>query len=287
MTTIKDLVTLGTKELANSSSTPRLDAQILIKYVLKCRDTDLIKNDNRNLSLSEEKLICDLILRRKKFEPIAYLIEKKGFFGLEFFVNSNVLIPRPESELLVTEALEALSSFKECSSFKILDLGTGSGCIIIALTLALKELKISFTALAVDKSLKALEVAKKNVLIHGMEDKIEFIESNWFTALDSKIKFNLIIANPPYVDFKSKVVCKDIEYEPPTALFSPNKGLGDIIYLIDKASDFLEKKGFFICEFGSNQAREISNYLESSQNFTYRIYKDLAGLDRGFVAQLL
>ena len=209
--------------------------------------------------------------------PIAYLINKKEFWKTEFFVNESVLIPRPETELLVEQSLKNLSLDARKN---ILDIGTGSGCILISI---LKErLKCFGTCLDVSK--KALNIAKYNAKIQHIENRIRFINSNIDKFLGCK--YDLIISNPPYIKrLDIEYLEDDVRYyEPKVALNGGDDGFSEILRIIKKSSALIKKNGKLIMELDNRQVNKMKDILRK-YNFTIlKILKDLSGKDRSIVA---
>lgn len=248
---VKDAILYGVAKLDNMPS-PRLDAEILLAYVLRMTRTKLLSElyfELPNQQINDFQMLID---KRAKNIPVAYLTGKKEFMGLDFFVDENVLIPRPETESIVEAALKLIKTKKLT---KIFDVGTGSGNIAIAITKNLPDLKV----VASDISKEALNVAKKNVEIHGIESRIEFVQSH----LAEHIKdAELIIANLPYVP-ETYAVMEDILHEPKMAVFGGNDGLGLYREMFGQPV-FKDYKGFVIIEFGERQYEAMKTWLEKT-----------------------
>lgn len=277
-----------------------LDARILIKHVLGFDETEIIKNMNQIISLRLSKAIEKLVARRAQYEPIAYILGSKEFYGLNFLVNKNVLIPRPESEWLVEESLKSVKSIMSIKSVKsdqnikrnkkkslnILDMGTGSGCIIIALDKSLYGLSTlrTFNLFASDISPDALIVAQKNAKNLGVTN-INFIESDLFEKIDSSLKFNLIIANLPYVPEND--TNDSTKFEPKNAIFAPDNGAEIIKKFSAQAKNFLDNDGLILIELDPRNAKEIKSCAkENFPDATIELTKDLADFDRYLTIQL-
>ena len=219
----------------HSIKTAQLDAEIILSSVLNLKREDLLLNLENKISENEYKYFLNLIYRRKKKEPVAYLIGYKEFWKEKFIVNSDVLIPRPDTETIVEEVLKKIPIN---SSKNILDIGTGSGCIALSI---LKERKKTFIT-AVDISKNALKVAKVNAKIQQLENRIKFINSNIDKFCTGK--YDIIISNPPYIKSLSiKNLEEDIWlHEPKIALDGGNDGFSQIREVIKKSSILIKKK---------------------------------------------
>ncbi len=245
-----------------------LDAELLLAYVSKFSREKLLINLNKKI---KEKILYNYKLnlkRRKKNEPIAYILKKKEFWRYSFYVNKNVLIPRPETEIIVEELLKKIS-FE--SSKKLLDVGTGSGCIIISI---IKDRPKCYAS-AIDISKKALNIAKFNAKMHHLENKIKFINID----IDKYIhnKYDFIVCNPPYINnIKLKRLDENVRlYEPHLALKAGNDGFDFIRKLIFKSKILLKKNGKLIFEIGEKQ-EEKSKYLLNNNGFYIdKICKDM------------
>ncbi len=261
--TIKDALKKASKELKSYK-----EASILLQYFLKCDEVYIILNDN--LTLENYKDYEKLIKRRSENEPIEYITNSVSFYSQEFFIKKGALIPRPESELLVDAALKIIKR-----GFKIAEIGVGSGAISIMLAKLIKNIKITATDISKD----ALEIAKINAKNFNVGDKISFIKTNYLDNVNEK--FDMIISNPPYIA-NNFVLEKNLSYEPQDALFGGVSGdemLKDIIDIWIKT-----KTPYLLCEIGYDQKKSISSYFIENGIKEFSFYKDLSGLDRGFVA---
>ncbi len=208
------------------------------------------------------------------YTPIQYIIGRSEFCGLDFIVNEDALIPRPETELLV-EMVSGLAG-ERVSGLKILDLCTGSGCVAIALTKAVSDCKI----VASDISAKALALARSNALRHGVSGRIEFIESDLFDSLSDK--FDVIVSNPPYIaQFEFDTLQKEVLREPRMALDGGEDGLDFYRKIISRAHFFLKPGGYILFEIGFGQLGEVRNIIEAGGTFkVIGVKKDWNGIDR-------
>jgi release factor glutamine methyltransferase len=273
---IKEALSLASIELENFSS-KQLDARILLGYALNITQETLLINYNKPITKNEESRFFQYIKRRKSFEPIAYIIENKEFYGINFFVDKNVLIPRPDTEILVDEIiLEYKKNFSD-KEITILDLGTGSGAIAVSLAIFIPLSKITAT----DISESAIKIATKNAMLNNVVNKIEFIKSNWYSNLKDA-KFEYIVSNPPYIDSADKQYMSQetLIYEPENACFADNNGLINYDKIISEATYFLKKGGKILLEIGFNQSKSVVSILEKHQFTEIVIIKDLSSHDR-------
>ena len=264
---VLEAIKAGSKLLKeNNIPTYILDSELLLSKNLNKSREELLINLEQNINKRDFANFNKHLIRRSKKEPIAYLIGEKEFWSKKFFVNKDALIPRPETELLV-EKLVTLYKKKRVS---ILDIGTGTGCIIISL---LSELKNS-TGMAVDISSKALFVAKKNAIKFKLSDRIKFLNQH-FENIHSK-KFDLIVSNPPYITRNEiKNLSDDIKkYEPRMALDGGNDGLDLIKKVIYKSKEFLKINGMLALEIGKEQINKVSKILIRNKFVIKYVIKD-------------
>ncbi len=255
------------------SKSPFLDAEILLSHILKVGREELLLSLNTIINKKDYRKFIELALRRQKGEPIAYIVGFKEFWKYKYIVNPDVLIPRPDTEVIVEEALKLIP---EDASFKILDIGTGSGCIIISI---LKERKKCF-GVGIDISKKALKVAKINAKMQQIKNRIKFVNSD----IDKFYfgKYDIILSNPPYINsFGINYLDRDIKnYEPKVALDGGIDGLSCINTVIKRSSKLLKKKGKLIFEIDSNQLGKTRKLLNKKDFFINKIAKDLENNDR-------
>ena len=257
-----------------NSDSARLDAELLIAKALKKSRGFLYSYPEYKLKGTSLKLANHLISQRCKGLPIAYILGKKEFWNFELYIDDSVLIPRPETELLVEFVLQLDLPKK----INVVDLGTGSGAIALALALERKEWSIT----AVDYYDDALRVARKNFYkIFGKKSfPIRLIKSNWFSNLKD-YSFDVIVSNPPYIN-KTDHHLKNSEifFEPKSALISTSNGLGDILSIVEQSRTHLKNKGYLIIEHGYDQSEEVSEIFISNNFLDVNCYKDLNGIPR-------
>lgn len=282
--TIQELLAFGAGELAHVSSSARLDAQVLLSHVTTFSRSKLLASPKELVSKDVVQQFEGFIRRRKVLEPVAYLVGHKEFFGLDFHVTPDVLIPRPETELLVEKALEFLH--KEKGDLKILELGTGSGCISVAIGVELKKIGKPFRIIATDISPNALAIAKQNAFGHGVHSEIIFREGDWFSSdIGDGEKFQLIVSNPPYLKESEKLMA-DVLFEPKEALFGGSDGLDAIRVISASFVSHLRVPGILLLEIGFGQKEEVEAIIrgtvDSLGETPYRaeFFPDLAGIPR-------
>ena len=270
----------GNSLLKNNNSNYSLDTELLLASALNLTREQLILSLKKKIKKKICRKYMEFIVRRKNNEPIAYILNKKEFWKYKFFVNRHVLIPRPETEILVEEMLNFLSLN---SSKSILDVGTGSGCIIISL---IKE-RPKCRGTAVDISKKAINVAKINAKMHHLRNKINFI--NIDIDKFNQNKYDFIVSNPPYIKkFDLKRLNKDIRfYEPKAALDAGINGLREINKLIIKSKILLKNKGKLIFEIGSRQKEEAKFLLKKNGFYINKVCYDINSHPRVIISTKL
>lgn len=266
-------------EILNENADARRDAALLLGFVLNRERAFLIANDDHDLSGEEIELFFELIERRASGEPIQYITGRQEFFGLEFEVNEDVLIPRPETEILVEAAIEIL---REKENPYFCDVGTGSGCIPISILANLENAK----AVAVDISSGALAVARKNAEKHRIAERIEFYESDVFAVFHNP-KFDLIVSNPPYIPNKDLPdLPREVrEHEPHAALFGGDVGTEIITQLLTDAPKFLIENSYLMFEIGFAQGEAVRAMIDPNVWQLREILPDLQGIPRIVVLQ--
>ncbi len=287
---IKKALFEAAKKLEKHSSTPQLDAEILLSQAIKKPREFILTHPEKNLTKAQKEKYGKFIKRRQKHEPIAYILGKKEFYGLDFKVTKNTLVPRPETELLVERALDQILSSTSSTNKTIIDIGTGSGNIIISIVRSFENnsnLKnIDFKFYGSDLSKKAIQVAKHNAKKNNVEKKINFLKSDlleYFLKNNSAIKqfSNLIIlANLPYLEENWKNSLKDkdakgLKYEPDLALYSGEDGLDAYQKLSNQIKSLSSKNILLFCEIGPAQKPKMKKIFSFAKKIAF--HKDLAG----------
>ena len=280
--TIKDIIVKYSKELEEISPTPRLDVETLLQKVLGVDRLYILLNLERVLSEDEEQLFNKFINERLNNRPIAYIVGNREFMGLDFFVKEGVLIPRPDTEVLVEEVIE-LAKKKDAKN--ILDIGTGSGAITVSLAKYLENVKVT----SVDISDIALEIGKRNAISNEVDDRINFVKSDLFTNIDKETKFDIIVSNPPYI--KREVIDtldKQVkDYEPYNALEGGVDGLDFYRAITKQAKKYLKKGGILAYEVGHDQSEDVSKLMEMDGYTNIYTLKDLQQIDRVVIGTVL
>jgi release factor glutamine methyltransferase len=255
--------------LAESSPSPRLDAEVLAMHITGLTRTALITRAGEALSTEQEARLGELIERRRKGEPVAYLTGTREFWSLELTVTPDVLIPRPETELLVEQALARIPAD---AAWRIADLGTGSGAIALAIASERPHCRV----IATDASPAALAVARGNARRLGIGN-VEFLEGEWFAPL-AGLTFDLIVSNPPYIaTADSHLMQGDVRFEPRAALVSGGDGLDAIRLIAVHASAHLQPGGRLLLEHGYDQATAVRAMLGMNGLTDITSFADLAG----------
>lgn len=246
----------------------KIEADYILKFVLKKPSSFFISNQKTNLEKTQEELISLILKKRIKREPLAYIFKEWDFYGETFYLDKNSLIPRQDTELIIDLVLK---QFDKKSKLNILDLGTGSGVIGITLSKLYPDSIITIS----DISPKALKVANKNIKKHKVNN-INTIESNWFDSFKEKEFFDLILSNPPYIaEGDSHLTNLELKYEPTNALVSAKNGFSDIFKIIDSAPNFLKPQGKLFIEHGYTQADKVKNYLQQKSFENIKQHRDI------------
>lgn len=266
------------KEAGIEQNEAKIEAKMFVRHFMKLSDVNLaIKEDFE----PNEELLIAVQRRIERREPIQHIIGTAYFMGEDYFVNSNVLIPRDETEILVTKAIELINE----NGFKsILDIGTGSGCIACSIAKN-TEAKV----LGVDISKKALEVANSNAERLNLSGKVLFKESDVFSSLQEGGKFDLIVSNPPYIPPTERGnLQKEVEFDPEIALFAfDDSGVFFYEKITENAPFYLNQRGFLMFELGINQAKKVCELMEKSGFGSIGVIKDFAGIERVIFGRLI
>jgi release factor glutamine methyltransferase len=275
---IKSAIIIGTNILKDQYiQTAQLDTEILMAKAIDEDRKYIILNDQKNLKNTNLKYFEKLIKERASRKPIAYLVEQKFFWNSEFTVTNDTLIPRPDTELLVESILKLT---KNKNKMNILDVGVGSGCVLLSI---LKEKK-NFYGTGIDISKKCINISKKNAIKLKLDSRVRFYKSD--VDKFSLGKYDLIVSNPPYIKkFNLKYLEKDVvNFEPKLALDGGLDGLSEIRKVITKSSELIKKNGKFILEIGFDQKNKVINLLKDKGFYINSISKDLAKNDRCIVS---
>ena len=275
--TVHDILNEATHDFeAVEIPSARLDAEVLLSFYLGCDRLEFYKNPDMPISETKLSAFRNLIVRRLQWEPVAYITGRKEFWSFTLEVNSSVLIPRPDTEIIVEEALNIYRNFTSLP-VRILDIGTGSGAIALALAREITGAKV----VATDISIAALNLAQKNAATLGLKEKIDFRQGNLFEPVDGL--FDIIVSNPPYIAAKEyeELPVSVKAFEPREALFAGESGLGFYEKLIYQAAGFLQKNGWLLLEIGAKQEAGIRGIIKGSGFYdSIEMRRDYAGLPR-------
>ena len=263
--------------LENNIKSSRLDSEILLSKVLEKDRKFIILNLHRPLDSTHYRKFKNLISQRSRRKPIAYLIGKKDFWKYEFYISDAVLIPRPETEIIIEETLRI---FRHKTKLNVLEIGIGSGCILLSI---LKEKK-NCKGVGIDISKKSVELSKINALKLDINDRVKFLKSdvdNFFYG-----KYDLIVSNPPYIKKHDlKYLELDVaKYEPRLALDGGIDGVSEIIKVIDKSSKLVKKGGKLILEINFDQVSKVKKILNKKGFYINKVLKDLSNNDRCIIS---
>ncbi len=265
-------------------ATARLDAEVLLRHVLGMEQTDFYLSMDEAMDGTDEREFHKLLSRRAGREPVAYITGHKEFWSLDFIVTPQVLIPRPETELLVELALKLSMPIAATSRRKILDLGTGSGAIAVSLAKDLPQARVC----AADISAGAIEVARLNARRHGVEERMDFFSGDLFEPVtEEREGYDLIVANPPYIRSGDLAgLAPEIrEWEPATALEGGADGLLYYRRIIAAAGDYLKSGGSILLELGDAMGEAVARLFADAGGFEpAQVYRDYAGQERVIVA---
>ena len=269
-----ELIRIGTKILQKASKfNAELDSELILSNILNTTREKLIIHPKKNINqILENKFNSDIKKRNLK-KPIAYILGYKEFWGQNFVTDSNVLIPRPDTELIIEKVLK---NFKKNENKNVLDIGTGSGCIILSILLE----RIKFKGIGIDASKQAINIAKINAKMQQLGNRIKFINTdidNFFSY-----KYDLIVSNPPYIK-KSKLssLIEDVKnFEPKLALDGGLDGFSAVLKVIAKSSKLLRKNGMLFLEIDNTQVFKTKKMLKKYKFYTKDVCKDLSGKNR-------
>lgn len=279
------LYQLGAKRLQQADiEDAELESALLVGHLLQLSRAQVFL-DESEVSDGIVQRFEQALNRRLNREPLAYILGEQEFWSLPFYVNSNVLIPRPETELLLETALQALrGESRDPTSVRVLDMGTGSGVIAIVLALELPDALVS----TLDISLAAQLVARKNAERHGVLSRIAFITSDWLAAIRRQPLFDLVVTNPPYVARESFAALQPevSRFEPRLALDGGRNGVDVMCRFAGDLAVVLRPGGHFLMEIGADQSHFVTDLFSSFSEFTgLTVYEDYAGLPRIFHAR--
>ncbi len=271
--TIKDSVRKYTNDLKNVTHIPAKEVEILIMFLLDKNPIWLHLNYNKEFEKQKELEV--LVKKRATNYPLEYITKKASFYGEQFIVNEGVLIPRPETEILVESAVNILKENITNETKTIVEIGTGSGIISVMLALMVENIKI----IAVDINPKALDLAKQNAEKFVVLEKIDFRLSNLFENIDEEDIF-MLVSNPPYIENSYKLP-KNVEFEPKNALFGGDIGDELLKDIIKQSND--KKIKYLLCEMGYDQKKPLEEYFKKFNVEFHNFYKDYEDFDRGFI----
>ena len=265
---VKFLILFGQKSLNNITDTSRLESELLLSYVLKKEKEKILASFTKDVLLADEENFKLLVKKRQSGYPFSYITNHKAFMGLDFFVREGVLIPRPETEMLVEEAIKISNGEEKY----VLDIGTGTGCIILSFL----YYNHKSSGLGVDVSDVAIETAQKNALQFNLSGRVNFVRRD-YREITFDEEFDIVVSNPPYV---KKENCKNLYFEPVNALDGGSDGFDFYPSLIEKSYKFLRKEGVLIIEIDDGMEHTIMNEMKKTGYKDIKILKDLAGFYR-------
>ena len=276
---IEELLRYGKEKLEKQKvEDTSIISRILMQYVLKIDRNKLIINKNDNVDINKENEYKEYIEKIIKGKPVQYITNNQEFMKLNFYVDENVLIPQPDTEILVEKVIKSIDIME---NIEILDMCTGSGCVGISLAKNIKNTKVTL----VDISKEAIEIAKKNAIQNEVENKITFIQSDMFENV--KGKFDIIVSNPPYI--KTNIIQtldKQVQNEPHIALDGGEDGLDFYKILINEAHKYLKKDGKIFLEIGYDQKQEVESLAKQSKHYKkIETIKDLSQNDRVIILE--
>lgn len=272
------------RALLSNTALPTNEARILLAHLLEKHyqlpRTALISRDEMTLNSIAMAEWVSLEKRRLNGEPIAYLVEKKSFYNIDLQVGPSVLIPRPETEILVDLAINEIK--RRNTPTRVLDLGTGSGAIALAIAQATPLANV----IATDQSIDALHMARRNAEQLGLNSKVRFAQGDWYGALDVRDQFDVILSNPPYIAALDHHLSEgDLRFEPASALTDHANGLSCLEVIISQASQYLHSAGFLAVEHGFDQSNSVVELMKTAGLREIQVHLDLAGHHRAVSAK--
>lgn len=277
---------------ANLAESAKLDAQLLLQKVTGKNRAYILAFAETELSGKTFQELTALLQQRLLGKPMAYILGEKEFWSLSLLVSQHTLIPRPDTEILVERAVQIAKTFSASSlhnnCLRILDLGTGTGAIALALASELGSWAASHNIIldiwGVDRIAEAVDLAKNNAQRHRL--KVNFIQSYWFEQLSNNDKFDLIVSNPPYIDKTDEHLQQgDVRFEPYSALVAGQQGMADLQFIIEQAPHFLQPKGWLLLEHGWQQAEKVRCIFAKNNWTEIETIKDYAGHQRVSLAR--
>lgn len=258
---------------------PTIDARILLIHACGVTRNDLVTDPYREIATEKVAVLDGFLARRENREPVAHIVGKKAFWNIELKSDTRALVPRPETEVIVDLVLKF---HKDQHGLSILDLGTGTGAILLSLLADRKD----WSGIGIDASEVALELATENAIIHGLENRVKLQTGNWFEGLASK--FDIIVSNPPYIPSKDiSSLDRDVrEFDPHMALDGGEDGLDPYRIIFKEIHQYLKPNGFFALEFGINQTEKIKELAQANENLhEFHIVKDLSNIERVIIGR--
>jgi len=278
--TIANYLQLSSK-LVSVSDSPRLDIEIFLSYILQKNRTYLFTWPEQELTAEQAKKFNEFFSRRLIGEPVAHIIGQREFWSLSLMVNNATLIPRPDTELLVEAALGLFAEDEEHQARRLLDLGTGSGAIVLALA----HEQIQWCCIGVDKEPAAVELAEKNRVQLNLTN-VKIAQSDWFSALAGEQPFDVIVSNPPYIDPNdTHLIEGDVCFYPLSSLISENKGLADLEFIIAQSPPYLTAQGWLLVEHGYDQGALVRKLFAANDFDNVNTFRDFGGNERVTIGQ--
>jgi len=264
------------RELISNCTLPSNEARILLAHLLERHyqlpRSALLSRDDMSLHTAAQKEWANLVSRRLNGEPIAYILGKKGFHNIELHVGPGVLIPRPETELLVEITLAEITKLKKPA--KVLDLGTGSGAIALSIASAVPLASI----IATDQSAEALAISRQNAELLNLTKQVQFSQGSWYEAIDQQNQFDVIVSNPPYIANQDPHLTRgDLRFEPESALTDYASGLSCLEIIIAGADQYLKAGGLIAVEHGFDQSETVVDLMKIAGLIDIQVHLDLAG----------